>query len=109
MIGRFMQALYDLRDRRSASRRPLAIPAWIQGEHPPRKCTLLEVSDGGACVQLEDSEAVPLRFTVLRSPSATAGARCEVVWRRESKVGVKFIPETEYLRRTPAVELETQN
>jgi hypothetical protein len=55
-----------------------------------RPWSLIERSDGGARLLVDDPARVPDQFTLVQKGSVTTLWKCRVVWRSESHVGVKF-------------------
>ncbi len=53
-------------------------------------CTLSDVSDRGARINIPDSNAIPETFLLLLASTGTARRRCRVIWRTTGQVGVKF-------------------
>lgn len=53
-------------------------------------CTIRNLSPGGACLHVGDIVGVPDRFTLMMDPEKTE-KECEVVWRREGKLGIRFL------------------
>lgn len=78
-------------DKRKAQRRPMHYKAWLAlsaGEL--RGCMLSDISDTGACIKVEDAEALPDRFFLLLSSRAATRRVCRVVWRKSNQIGVRF-------------------
>ncbi len=59
----------------------------IDAKSPPIRCTVVDISAGGACLELGNAERLPQRFGLLHG---RVRKRCLVVWRRHQKVGVQF-------------------
>jgi hypothetical protein len=51
---------------------------------------LIERSEGGARLLVDDPARVPDRFTLVQKGQVTTLRKCRVVWRSDSHVGVKF-------------------
>jgi hypothetical protein len=60
-----------------------------------RSCTLLDVSDTGARLEVEGSVNVlqAREFFLLLSSTGLAFRRCELIWIDGSDVGVRFVPK----------------
>jgi len=58
---------------------------------PVRGCTVLDLSDIGARLANELPLQVPDKFTLLLTADGGLRRQCEVVWRSESAVGVRFL------------------
>jgi hypothetical protein len=55
-----------------------------------RPWSLVERSEGGARLLVDDPARVPDRFTLVQKGAVTTLRKCRVVWRSDSHVGVKF-------------------
>ncbi len=79
-------------NRRSEPRRRLARSATISAHDGPSPvpCVVLDISASGARLDVHHAAAIPQRFRLLIDLEGTERT-CEVVWRRENSVGVKFI------------------
>jgi PilZ domain len=58
---------------------------WLRG-------MLNNVSEGGACVSVSTTRALPAEFTLVLPPNELR--RCRLVWRSGERVGVEFLPTT---------------
>lgn len=93
-----MGELISLSERRTVLRRGIGLPARIERDgQPSLRCKLIDVSQHGACVSAPDT-ALPNVF-VLRVPDASRHA-CEVLWRKDRMLGVRFADIDELLART---------
>ena len=74
-------------------RKSLKQPAWItlDGGFAVRHCLVQNISSAGAKLTLEDATAVPKTIRLAFSRDARTGRACQVVWRRGTSIGVKFI------------------
>ena len=81
----------DALDRRRGDRQTVLKSASIvfNGGHCTLSCHILDVSDTGARVRPSDVFLCPGEFTL--QPRVGAARACEVVWRRNDKVGVRYI------------------
>jgi hypothetical protein len=78
-------------------RRLTRVPAWgvvsktatiiIDEKSPTLRCTVIDISAGGACLEVANPERLPDRFDLLHGKLKKC---CLVVWRREQRVGVQF-------------------
>ena len=57
---------------------------------PLRDCTVVDLSDLGARLAVEDSANVPDEFALLLSPFVRPFRKCRLVWRKDEHVGVEF-------------------
>ena len=67
--------------------------AWISfGDgRPLRNCTLIDMSDGGAKLALEEEIGdIPDIFSLWLSRHGHPRYPCRVVWSHENKIGVQF-------------------
>lgn len=53
-------------------------------------CMVRNLSTGGACLIVTDTVGIPNRFTLIMEPEKTE-RDCEVAWRRDDKLGVRFL------------------
>lgn len=80
-----------LTNNRKFLRRDVRYTAWLLlAGNQLHGCVLSNASDQGACIDVEDSDVVPDKFTLLLSSSGKARRQCRVVWRKPQRVGVKF-------------------
>ena len=70
-------------------------PAWISSDHgmTRRECFILDVSPGGARIATDDAMDVRDKFELVLVPDHPKRELCEVVWRRGTTYGIKFLPE----------------
>jgi PilZ domain len=54
---------------------------------PTIRCTVIDISAGGACLEVMNAERLPQRFGLLHG---RVRKRCVVVWRTQNRVGVQF-------------------
>ena len=81
---------------RKKPRRSFQYKSWLltSEKEPLRRCSVLDISDIGARIELESDEELPAQF-ILGFTESGAGRRiCEVVWRNGLIVGVKFLCRT---------------
>jgi hypothetical protein len=65
--------------------------AWIaiDGTFATRRCSVLDISKGGAKIRVDDPTFVRPVFQLKFSPT-DQGIRCRVAWRRGLVMGVEF-------------------
>ncbi len=82
----------DFAEKRQFGRRAANLHAWIRvGGRPPQRCTLSNISTGGALITLIDSSWwVPYSFR-LTSDDKTVDYVCEVRHQGGPRVGVEFV------------------
>jgi len=56
-----------------------------------QQCTVIDISSGGARLELEDIRAIPDTFSLLLSKFGQQRYQCSVVWKAAAEVGVEFI------------------
>ena len=80
-------------NKRKHVRRSLSYPARIDtGDgSPPRECLLNDASEEGAQIAVAAPKELPDSFTLILGFDGTARRRCRVMWRSETRIGVKFI------------------
>lgn len=59
------------------------------------KCRVLNISDGGAMLQIDDVDVLPEKLRVFIPESKTMHD-CEVVWKKDGNLGVRFVSSTQY-------------
>jgi len=78
-----------MKEHRIASRRRKFKAGTIECGGGKFECTVKNLSDAGAALQVLSPLYVPDRFT-LSVPSDRLNRRCQVVWRKERRLGVAF-------------------
>lgn len=82
-------------NRRKRQRRPLTYPAHLislDGSGRRFDCTFADVSETGARLVVENSESVPDAVLLLLAGGRGPHRACEVVWRADELLGVRFVP-----------------
>src|SRR5882757_6260721 len=74
------------------SRRRTNQPAWmtIDGSFATRPCTIVDISEGGARLRVEDAQFLKPQFH-LKFDRASPGRACKVAWKKGDLVGIKFV------------------
>jgi hypothetical protein len=77
--------------RRKSLRRHFGYPGQIhfEGGVPPRACTIIDMSESGAQLDVPGGE-VPAEFSLLIGGNSHVRRHCRVVWLSGSRVGVEF-------------------
>jgi hypothetical protein len=77
---------------RRAPRKTVDRPAWISiGENLPlRSCRLIDISDCGAKLAIDDVDEVPADFSLWLSRRGNPRYSCRIVWNRLGVIGVEF-------------------
>lgn len=97
-------------DKRKARRHRMRHELWLMLEGGERcDCTLSDISDRGARINVPDSKTIPENFLLLLASTGTARRRCRVIWRATGQVGVKFESRLDDLvraARTPKADTD---
>ena len=74
-------------------RKSLRQPGWItlEGGFAARQCVVQDMSSTGAKITIEDPNVLPAKLRLAFARDARTGRNCEVVWRRGSSVGIRFV------------------
>jgi len=82
-------------NRRKAIRRAIGYQAKILAADGSwnRSCRVLDVSQTGAKLAIEEADELPQDFILALSTSGPPMRRCRVVWRTQREVGVRFEKE----------------
>jgi hypothetical protein len=82
----------DVTKKREA-RKSISQPGWItlDGGFAARQCVVQDMSGSGARIRVDDASALPSKLRLAFTRDARTGRTCQVVWRRGSSVGVKFV------------------
>lgn len=64
-------------------------------------CTVREISETGARLRVDDVMGIPNHFDLVIELDAVEYP-CEVVWRRQGEIGVRFLGEPRHKARTRA-------
>ena len=81
------------RDQQNESRERVGTKAWIRfdGGFSVRPCTLIDYSNSGARLVVDEPHAVAAQFSLLLRREASPGRRCRVKWRQGREIGAEFI------------------
>ena len=79
--------------KKREARKSLSQPGWItlDGGFAARPCVVQDMSSTGAKITIEDPNVLPAKLRLAFARDARTGRNCEVVWRRGSSVGVRFV------------------
>jgi PilZ domain len=72
----------------------------LEPDGPWIECTILDISDGGACLEIGDLP-VPRIFVLVMTPEGRVRRACVTVWRRGEVLGARFVT-AEQLRKGAA-------
>jgi PilZ domain len=78
-------------DRRSIRRTRVLKNVKILAGHASIPCTILDLTNGGACISFADTYDIPDRFE-LAFGNRHARRACRVTWRNQNQIGVAFVP-----------------
>lgn len=78
-----------MHDRRSVGRTRLLKDVKILANRATISCTIVDLTNGGACIRLDDARDVPNRFE-LSFGNRHARRACRVTWRTNHHIGVAF-------------------
>jgi hypothetical protein len=86
----FTMAIFGRKPR--PSRRRTNQPAWmtIDGSFAARQCTVIDISEGGARLRVEDPQFVKPHFH-LKFDRTSPGRACKVAWKKGDLIGIKFV------------------
>ena len=78
---------------RKHKRYTVRYPAWIivEPSQPPRRCMMLNVSQGGAKIEIDEQLEPPEKFTLLLTEARNLTRWCRVVWRNGPNIGIQFL------------------
>ena len=101
MIERLLRRLRSGIERRRTPRRAVIETGWIRSEHDkfPYVCVIWDLSMTGARLALSHSAALPNKVVLALDRDDLQGTLCEVVWRSEGQVGVRFLSNTDRLTK----------
>ncbi|MGJ4939237.1 PilZ domain-containing protein [Bradyrhizobium sp. HKCCYLS1011] len=79
--------------KKREARKSMKQPAWVtlDGGFAVRHCLVQNISSAGAKITLDDAVALPATIRLAFARDARTGRLCQVVWRRGTSAGVKFI------------------
>ena len=76
-------------DKRRRGRSTTNIAGRLTSDQLDLPCTILDMSETGARLQIEPGVFLPKLF-VLRAPEAGGDLEVDVVWRNRTQLGVRF-------------------
>jgi hypothetical protein len=80
----------DKDEKRQNARRAISHTVHlVTGLGPPLKCRMEDVSKSGARIAVSDPRMAPQKFLILLNKGLLRW--CEVMWRSEHEIGIKFI------------------
>lgn len=85
-----MTTAMDEVEKRNSARRTIARTVHLAtGVSPPLECQLLDISELGARVRVGAPASAPQEFLILLGKGLSRW--CQVIWRSDTAIGVKFI------------------
>lgn len=89
-IARVRQAFID---QRRSQRYPTNCRAWIEfDDHtPPVNCTLVDISEGGARIEVAAPHRLPEEFSLILTEDAGHVRRCRIIWRADNEIGISYL------------------
>ena len=78
---------------RRTAREVVNARAWIEigAEAQLHRCRLVDISQNGARLIVEDGEITPDSFDLLLAKFGQPRHRCSVVWKHGNEIGVEFV------------------
>ena len=78
--------------RRKSQRRPFAYPAELRFENelPAASCLIVDMSETGAQIEAPPETNIHDEFILLIGAHTSVRRRCQVIWRSNSRIGVRF-------------------
>ena len=78
---------------RKHKRRQYAAGACIASTDGSMKlpCAIVDISSGGACLQLDRTDRVPGEFLLVLSANGSVRRLCRIAWRSQTQIGVRFV------------------
>jgi hypothetical protein len=99
----FSETAMDINDKRQKARQAIThIVYMATGLGPPLKCEMKDVSELGARIVVSDARSSPQEFLVLLKDDLVQW--CQVMWRSEREMGIKFVRPPKSLRAKKAKE-----
>jgi hypothetical protein len=83
-------------EQRRSIRESVNFPAWISvGTDNPAPCTVLDVSEHGARIQVGAVAELPELVDLLFTRDGSRQRRCQIAWRSDGQIGVCYIGPVE--------------
>src|SRR5262245_20462773 len=89
-LARMKQAFVE---QRSSIRRSTNIRAWIEfdDDTPPLSCTVVDISEGGARIEVASPHRLPEEFSLIITEDAAHVRRCRIIWRADNEIGISYL------------------
>jgi PilZ domain-containing protein len=79
-------------NKRKERRRARHHEAWVFTSAGSRHCTVVNISENGATLSVQDEMPLPREFELAFSLNRIKAKNCKLVWSRGATAGVKFVP-----------------
>lgn len=80
-------------EMRREGRKGVGRLAWLNAcdGRPLFSCTLVDISNGGAKLTIDEVDQIPPTFSLWLSRHGHPRYSCQIVWRCDDVIGVKFV------------------
>ena len=80
-------------EQRRSFRHSTRCRAWIEFDNdaPPVSCTLVDVSEGGARIEVAEPARLPEEFSLILIEDAAHVRRCRIIWRGDNEIGISYL------------------
>ena len=79
-----------MEDRRKHSRSAVDEPAYISGDGSSTRCTVVNLSEAGAAIDVPDSSYLPSTFKLMTETDRVVRS-CRIIWVMGNRIGVQFV------------------
>jgi hypothetical protein len=93
LLQTFARVKQAFLEQRQSMRHSTRCPAWIEfDDHtPPQKCTVVDISEGGARIEVDSPDDLPKEFFLILIDDAACVRRCNIAWREDRQIGVRYL------------------
>ena len=93
LLQTFTRVKQAIADQRRSFRHATRSPAWIEFDNdtPPQSCTVVDISDGGARIEVTSADRLPEEFSLVLTDDAAHVRRCRIAWREDGQIGVSYL------------------
>ena len=78
-----------MQDKRKFPRTDVEAPAYVSFGGTSLSCTVRNISDEGAAIDVDNASYIPERFRLVMLPDP-AVRNCRLVWIKQNRIGVAF-------------------
>ena len=90
-------ATMDHTDKRRSARRTITHTVFMAtGVSAPLKCQMIDISETGARLRINDPRAAPQEFLIVLNHGLRRW--CQVRWRSDSEIGIQFVEPPQSLK-----------